>query len=113
MEIVKTWRYGSHKVEKLFGHGQGVCDKCKVRHWTEWLYHYDNKTLCGNCLKREIEEDMICNKTNIDMEKVLYTEKHLHILALAKEERQHIKNICKLNNEALEINKVYDDIFWS
>lgn len=60
--------------------------------------------------KREMEENMVLLHTQIEIEMVRYTETHLKILELQREERRIIKQIILLQNKELKIADEYNKI---
>lgn len=111
MEITKRVVVGGKVVEELWGNGQCQCENCKQINWTNWCYHYDGKTICGNCLKRELEEDMQVAHASTETSKILYAERHLQILELQRQERKDLKNIIKAQNDEIQISDFYSKHF--
>lgn len=117
MESKRIFTSDTITIDKLDGNGQCQCTTCRQICWTSWFYHYDNKTtphaktLCHECLKKELEEDLQVIHASIDTNKVLYAERHLQILELQKQERKDLKNIIKGQNEELKLSDFYREHF--
>lgn len=108
MEKIVVINNSVARLYKLRGNGQCTCDECKNRCWTDWFYEYNGKVLCDTCLKRAMEEDMVLLHNESSQNKEFYTELHLKVLQLQKEERQTIKEILKTQNDELLIQDAYN-----
>lgn len=111
MEILDSVKIGDKLIEQLWGNGQCKCDKCGTINWTSWCYHYGNKTICSDCLKHELEEDMIVAHASTEQNKLLYADRHLRILELQREERKDLKNIIKSQSDEMKLNEFYNKHF--
>lgn len=111
MEIIDRLVLTDKVIEKLRGNGQCKCDKCGQINWTDWCFHYDGLTLCDNCIKKELEDDIIVAHANAEQNKILYADRHLRILELQREERQDLKNIIKAQNDELAVTDFYNAYF--
>ncbi len=53
IEDLKT-ELETYRPTKLSGNGQCKCSSCGVVSWTDWFYKYKGKTLCYDCLQKEL-----------------------------------------------------------
>lgn len=99
------------RLYKLRGNGQCTCDKCKNRCWTDWFFEYCGKVYCRECLIQEIQEDMVKLHTESEQLKANYTDAHIKVLNLQKEERKIIKDIIRKQNDEMQLQMAYESLF--
>lgn len=111
MERIVVINNSVAQLYKLRGNGQCTCDKCKTRCWTDWFYEYNNKVYCWECLTQEIQEDMVKAHTESEQLKSNYTDAHIKVLELQKEERKIIKDIIRKQNDEMYLQMAYESLF--
>ena len=111
MEKIMVVNNSVARLYKLRGNGQCTCYKCKNRCWTDWFYEYNDKVLCWDCVTQEIQEDMVQAHTESEQLKSNYTDAHIKVLNLQKEERKIIKEIIRKQNDEMYLQMAYESLF--